>query len=781
MKISLNILKQLTKSLEISTKEIENKLTSLGIEVEGVSDSYPSFYGVVVGEIKNVFKHPNSDKLKLCQVDVKGQNLLSIVCGASNVSIDSRVAVAMIGSKLHLNKPEPLIIERRSIRGVESEGMLCSENELGLSEDANGIMILNKSYPIGSNLSELIPRDTVFDITVTPNRADVLSHIDYVKKSKKLEILTTDCSHYVGTIVKHVMIRPSPIWLQQQLRVLGIKPINNVVDVTNYVSALIGKPLHAFDLEKISGEKITVKSGNPFSEKFIGLDGKEYTISNNMITICDNNKVLALGGILGGMNSAVGNETKHILLESACFNPVRIRLTSKKLGLQTDASYRFERGIDSTLVRQGAELAIRLILEIAGGSNVECFENECEFLPKRTVKVNFDFVKKMLGMELDLMLIEKIGFECESKDSSGILFRIPSWRLDVATEADIVEEVARLYGYDNIPVAEYLISSYPKPSNKFILVENLLHEKMVGLGFNEIITSPLISEQKASLFSSDYVKTINSISQDHTSLRGSLLPGFLQVISHNQNRGITQLRMFEVGNIFALSSSVKDDLIQGTIEGYMEKTVLGFCITGSAFQRNWIQEKRDVTFYDCRSIVEGLARSFFPKYRLLFHETKNLELNILVVNLPKRLEISELCIGRLRVISKDILTYFDLKNLVFYVEIDISQVIRLVNTTDIKIVQPSKYPVVRRDLAFLVKNETSVQDMIETIYGVDEMVTYASMFDMYHLSIDDKSRSCAFRVELESNEATLNEAQIQNVISRIEIELEKTYGAKLRA
>lgn len=824
MKISLQWLKKFAPDLSSDQYTIASRLTSLGIEVESVEQLGGTFTKVVVGKVRDCQKHPNADKLSLCKVDVGKANpsgeLLSIVCGAPNVAAGQTVAVALVGAELKMKSGETLKIKKSKIRGEISEGMICAEDELGLSDNHDGIMILPDDYAIGEPFETYLERDTVFEISITPNRPDWLSHQGVARELvgdanlKRLEAPTLNfststnritiedtagCSHYVAVLIDSVRVAPSPEWLQTLLRAVGLRPINNIVDVTNYVLYSIGQPLHAFDLDMLKEERIVVR--NNCAGAFKTLDGKERDLKEGMTMICDAEKPVAIGGVMGGLESEISLQTTRVLLESAYFNPSRIRKTAKALGISTDASHRFERGVDRAQIRYAAELATKLILELAGGQVIEASEVLLEPLKPVEIALDPKRAKALIGAEIstDTMtaMLEHIGIRQVKEEGEKKIFSIPSFRVDMSQEADLIEEIVRVYGYDNILPAEKMNATYPQSDDQLATFDDQLREMMIGFGFREILTNPLLPLDEVKEFIENPIRTLNPVSEEMDALRPSLLPSFLKVVAHNLNRGNKDMRLFEIGHTFEPDEN-------GTyIKGYGEHNRLGVLITGKRHPTQWNMSREDADFFDLKGVVEMLLKRLrcFDKSKFVAYTHNRLRLEIQAVSHVEetlktssngaRSDASKSIAGTLEIVPKHILRRYEIEQPVFYAEFDMS-VLRQATRLSIRYQEPAKFPAVLRDLAFFVPTHVKASDMMEEMLKADKMIQSVTIFDVYEpkrelkkdLSKEEPAgkakRSIAFSLKLVSYERTMTDEEIARITASVAEQISSKFGAELR-
>jgi len=806
MKVSLNWLKLFAPSLSDSSENIAQKLTSLGLEVEAVEEIGPRFTNVVVGKVLEVKSHPNADRLRICQVSVGEEEPLQIVCGAPNVAQDQLVPVAKIGAMLQPGTENEFKIKKSKIRGELSQGMICAEDELGLSDNHEGIMVLDSTYTIGTPFETYLESDTIYEIGITPNRPDALSHagvardlvgvknivwpkeaeVTYKNNDSSLDIEDeTGCPIYTGVIIRGVEIKDSPAWLKNHLNAIGVRPINNVVDITNYILHAVGQPLHAFDLKNVAGEKIVVKSS--FDTSFTTLDEKQRQIKPGMIMICDVEKPVAIGGVMGGQNSEISQTTTDILLESAYFDPSRTRKTSKLLGLSTDSSYRFERGIDYGSVQRASKMAVQLILELAGGTVEKAFEfntmpqepKTIQFRPKRTNEV----LGVTIQAEKMAEILESLGFVISLKTDTAFTVQIPSYRPDVSQEIDLVEEIARVYGYDNIEASEKMIAAYPEKRDKKEFFTDYLRSLMIGLNFKEVLTNPLLPTEEAGKFSHNTVQTLNPISEDMASLRPSLIPSFLKIISRNCDFGNTNQMIFEVGHTFEKSSTENNSSENSFVEGYIEKTVLCLAITGKRQPTGWQQKSESVDFFDLKGATELLLRKLklLEKSKFMLYNRSCLLLEVEKDTQKKTTQ--NVVAGKLEEVSGDVLKQFDISQPVYVAEFDLN-VLKMTSGFDVTYVPPAKYPVVQKDLAFLLPKDVHSQNVIKLIKSCDELVQDIKVFDVYEGNAKDSTynnkRSVAFSLSLVCQTHTLTDNEIHTLLNRIIEKVSQEFGADLR-
>ncbi len=805
MKISYNWLKQFIK-IDLPSEETAAMLTDLGLEVE-IVEKFQSvkggLIGVVVGEVKTCEKHPDADRLNVTTVDV-GDSILQIVCGAPNVAAGQKVPVALIGTKLFDKEGNEFEIKKGKIRGVESHGMICAEDELGLGENHDGIMILDKKLKAGTTLAEVlkIENDEVFEIGLTPNRADAMSHFGVARdlragmllKSLNVELISPSVSgfrvdkrvlkidvdvvdsklapRYCGVTISGISIQPSPAWLQNRLKAIGITPKNNVVDVTNYILHDFGQPLHAFDASKINGKVIikTVKAGT----KFTTLDDIERTLHEDDLMICDDKGPMCIAGVFGGKNSGVTENTTNIFLESAYFDPVSVRKTAKRHQLSTDASFRFERGIDPTLTEYALKRAAMLIQEVAGG---EITSDIIDFYPKKiedfAVFLNFDKTAKLIGEDLPKETIKKIlaslDIKINSISDAGLGLTIPAFRVDVQREVDVIEEILRVYGYNNINFSKKLNATVANsPRTEDYKIQNIIAQQLNSLGFNEMmansLTTPEYVQLSQLLKEENNIAMLNPLSNDLSVMRQSLLFSGLEAISYNINRRNSDLKLFEIGKTYHKS-----------LTGPTEKKHFTLFSTGNRNAETWTGVQKPTDFFLFKGYVTAiLTRLGFQKIN-----EKPLESDVFAEGIA--ITVGNDIVVELGTIKKPILKYFDIKQEVFFADFNWDLVLKLLSNK-IKYQDIPKYPEVRRDLALLV--DTTIA--YSTVYSIavqteKSLLKSINLFDVYEGgNLPEGKKSYAVSFVIQDTTKTLTDTQIDKIMGKLQSNFEKQLGAQLR-
>ncbi|PKQ46537.1 phenylalanine--tRNA ligase subunit beta [Confluentibacter flavum] len=808
MKISYNWLKQFIK-IDWTPEQTSELLTDLGLEVEGI-ESYQSvkggLEGVVVGEVLTCIKHPNADKLRITTVNIGEDNPLQIVCGAPNVAVGQKVPVATIGTTLYTKEGESWTIKKGNIRGEESHGMICAEDELGLGASHEGILVMDDTFQVGISVAEIfeVENDHVFEIGLTPNRADAMSHLGtardlkagLIQKDISLEFITPSVSafhvdnrtlkidvdvknkelapRYCGVTISGIKVEASPAWLQNRLKAIGLKPINNIVDATNYVLHDLGQPLHAFDTVKITGHKIEVKTV-PSGTKFTTLDGVERELHEDDLMICDAEKPMCIAGVFGGIHSGVSDDTTSIFLESAYFNPVSIRKSAKRHGLNTDASFRFERGIDPNITEYALKRAALLIQEVAGG---EITSDIVDIYPKKIedfqVRLSFENAKKLIGEEIPKEIIKRILTSLEIKvnnvTETGLGLTVPAYRNDVLREADIIEEILRVYGYNNIKTSEKLNASVSSLSRfEDHKIQNVVGNQLAAQGFLEImansLTTPSYIALTGQLKEEHNITILNPLSGDLSVLRQSLLFSGLEALSYNINRKRGDLKLFEFGKTYHAFNEKREEFKHLTV-----------FVSGNKNQEHWHapNEKSDFFFLKgtINALLERLGISRYnetPINNDLFSEG-------LAISLGKKQLVD------FGLVKKSILKHFDISQDVMFADVHWDTILEVIKSNSIKFKAIPKYPEVRRDFALLI-DESVTFESIHTIAKQSEkrLLKGINLFDVYqgkNLPQGKKSYAVSFTLQDENN--TLTDKQIDKIMSTLQTQFESQLGAELR-
>ena len=800
MKISLNWLNDYIDLKSIPVDQIISTLNMSGLEVEDVINEREIYKDFISALVVEKVKHPNADKLSVCKVS-DGKNILQVVCGAPNVQADQKIVFAPIGTIIPNGGYK---ISKAKLRGVESFGMICSENELLISNDHSGIMVLDNSVKEGTPISDVLGlNDVILDIAITPNRPDALSHIGVARdlsalfnlelkipsikliesakeSSSAAEIIIEDkknCPRYSSRIILNVDIKESPEWLKNRLTKIGLRPINNVVDVTNYVMYECGQPLHAFDLDRLEGKKIIVGSTDVES-KFVTLDSKERDLPKNTLLICDAAKPIAIAGVMGGENSEINSATKNILIESAYFNPSSIRRTSRLLGLSTDASYRFERTTNFDQTVWASERAAQLISELGGG---EILKHSIDIYPVNIqlnqVKLRFNQVKRILGFDIASNrineIILKLGFKILNENSESLQLLVPAFRPDIEREIDVIEEIARINGYDNIPTETKISFSFKKNIDQTFFSDSI-RNVCTSLGLFEMINNPLQSEKVASI-TGQKIKVLNPQNLDMEFLRTSLLPGALTIVGKNNNLGEKDLALFEIGDVFNLGEG-KNSI--NSFEDFTESQRLLILLSGRNSLKEWYS---DEDFFDLYSL-KGLVDSFLVKFSLdnvlndVYYASGNEIFDLFIGKTIKNNQIGSG--GRVR---KNILKQFGIAQNVFAFEFDIEQ-LKHINADNKKYSEPLKYPKVVRDFAFILDDSITYEQLRKFIQSKSsELLKSVKLFDVFsNKSLGENKRSLAIQLEYYSIERTLTDEEVEKEWSQLINLIQKEFRAQLR-
>lgn len=809
MKVSYNWLKQYT-TISATPEELDKILTDTGLEVEGVEKIEAvkgGLTGVVVGKVLTCEKHPDADKLKVTTVDVGAGEPLQIVCGAPNVAAGQKVVVATVGTTLWPTPEEAFKIKLSKIRGVESQGMLCAEDELGIGKSHAGIMVLDEAIEVGTPASKVfnLEDDYTIEIGLTPNRADAMGHIgvvrDYIayanfhqQASLKLEMPNvqdcstgtnqktvsievadaTLCPKYAGLTIDGVTIKPSPSWLQNKLRAVGISPINNIVDITNYVMRELGTPLHAFDYEQLNG-KIVVRNAKA-GEKFVTLDGVERTLSSQNLMITNGEENLCIAGVYGGLNSGVKESTTTVFIESAYFNPVSVRKTAKEHGLSTDASFRFERGVDPSLTEYALRRCASLILEIAGGEIAmpEVVIGSTE--ASRQVEFSYTRCNQLIGTTISKEQVKEIlsylDINVLAEQDDLLTLSVPTYRVDVLREADVIEEVLRIYGFNNVPLPEKMnmsVGVFPKPDIE--KVQATLSEFLVGKGFSEMMNNSLTKSSYIEKFGGETLKSahnvpiLNPLSNDLDVMRQSMVFNALETIEHNQNRQNPDLKLFEFGKVYH------------KFENYTENKRLLLAVTGKSNQENWNDSNDSNSFYSLKGYVMAILKRLGLDQ---FVKEKALEQHDLLDGL--KLSVLKNQIGQIGIVSASIRKHFGIKNDVFIADLDWDAILSSLKMVKIQYQELPKTFAVRRDFSLLLDNSVTYAQIEEIAKNADKKILkQVGLFDVYEgKNLPEGKKSYAVSFIFQDAEKTLQDAQIDGVMLKIRKGLEDQLGAELR-
>lgn len=801
MNISFNWLNEFLK-INLKIDEVCEILTDIGLEVEGIVEYQNvkgNFEGLIVGEVIQCEKHPNADRLKLTKVNI-GQETLQIVCGAPNVNINQKVIVATVGTTIYPTNGEKFKINKSKIRGEISFGMICAEDEIGLGNSHDGIMILENSIKVGTQISDLYENynDKIINIGLTPNRSDAMSHMGVardlraalIQKGIKSELITPSvssfhinsrtqkvnvyvedskmCPRFSGVCIDNIIVKDSPKWLQNKLKAIGIVPINNVVDITNYVLHESGNPLHAYDLDKISTKSIHVKTLKNNSN-FTTLDGKSRQIRDSDLMICDNDTPMCLAGIFGGSKHGISINTSSIFLESAYFNPVTIRKSAKYHGLNTDASFRFERGTSIENVEYALKRAAILICELCDGKISSDIIDEFPKKPNEvSILLNFEKTNRLIGQEIPREEIKSIltslDFKINNITETGVGITVPFYRHDIYRECDVVEEILRIYGYNKINLSNKLsIPINIGNENLSFKIEKTIAQSLTPLGFNEIMNNSLTNNQ-LNLFNRKDVVILNSISNDVSKLRTTLLESSLKTLKYNINRKNENLKYFEFGKIY---ESINDS--------YNENRRLSITYSGKILSKSWRNEFINAEFYSLKNIVINI----FSKLSIEFNE-KPIELNGFEKTLGLFIKDKKLAI--IGLVDKNTCGQFDIKQEVFYASIDIDLVHKYLNTNFQKYKPLSKFQPVEKDMSFIIDKNIEYSQIKDLLMKSQiKNLINMNLFDVYEGDkIGNNKKSYALNFTLSNSEKTLNEKEIHLAMNKIQDKLKNNFKAILR-
>ena len=795
MKVTVDWLRQYV-AFDQSPREVAGILTMLGLEVDSIHHINHEFHNVIVGEIIDIRKHEQKENLSICTVNI-GKETLRLVCGAPNVAKGIKAPVAIVGSRL----PGGVTVKSSMIHGYESPGMICSEAELGLSHQSEIIMVLNENATIGQDLKDVLDRgEVVIEIDLTPNRPDCLGaigiareigafnrtfvtkpHINLnetatLKTSEKISVIIENpesCPRYTARYIDEVKIGPSPRWLIQKLEAVGLRTINNVVDITNFVMMETGQPLHAFDYDLLTDKKIVVRHAK-HGETFTTLDEKHHTLSNQMLMICDGERPVALAGVMGGLNSEITDRTTTVLLESAYFTPANIRKTSKQLGISSDSSQRFERGVDPDGLIYALDRASQLIQELAGGKIaqgcVDCYPSPIE---KRNVDLRVERVNHLLGTSIQRDEVVDIlqRLECHIKPNGNVLHvQIPSFRIDIEREVDLIEEVARVYGFHRIeekPNASIALIQSFKTEERF---SQMLRNISAAMGYNEVLTHSLINSHWAEKFSPyPVVRLKNALSEDLGTLRTSMIPGLLQIVKWNKNRSIHNQRLFELGHIFYWTDESRNS--------HHEEGKIALIRIGDVSPVNWLVKPRSATFYDLKGDVFSLLEQlkinnieFFTSSRN-FLDHRSIELSIGAKNF-----------GYIGAVAPEILEKIDIAEDIFIAELDIAILAEHYNW-DRKFQPIPRYPATKRDISILLDEQIPIQEVEKVIHQTGKKYLQSiKLFDYYKgKQVAETKKSLTFSLMFYSMDRTLTEKEVDSELELIIQSLKSKLNAQLRA
>ena len=820
MNISYNWLKEYV-DFDLTPEEVAAALTSIGLEtgsVEEVQTIKGGLEGLVIGEVLTCVEHPNSDHLHITTVNLGNGEPTQIVCGAPNVATGQKVVVATLGTKLY-DGDECFTIKKSKIRGVESIGMICAEDEIGIGTSHDGIIVLPEQAVPGTLAKDYynVKSDYVLEVDITPNRADACSHYGVARdlyayliqngKQATLKCPSVDafavenhdldikvtvenseaCPRYAGITVKGVTVKESPEWLQNKLRLIGVRPINNVVDVTNYIVHAFGQPLHCFDADKIKGGEVIVKTlseGTPF----VTLDGVERKLNERDLMICNKEESMCIAGVFGGLDSGSTEATTNVFIESAYFHPTWVRKTARRHGLNTDASFRFERGIDPNITIYCLKLAAIMVKELAGGTISSEIKDVCvapaqDFIVELAYEKVNSLVGKVIPVETIKSIVKSLEMKVTNETAEGLTLAVPPYRVDVQRDCDVIEDILRIYGYNNVEIPSTLKSSLTTKGeeDKSNKLQNLIAEQLVGCGFNEILNNSLT---RAAYYdgleaypSNHLVMLLNPLSADLNSMRQTLLFGGLESIAHNANRKNADLKFFEFGNCYYFDADKKNP--EKTLAAYAEDYHLGLWVTGKKVSNSWIHADENSTVYELKAYVENILKRLGLDLR-----------NLVVGNLTDDIFAAALTVhtrggkrlATFGVVTKKLLKAFDIDNEVYYADLDWKELMRAIRSVKVSFKEISKFPAVKRDLALLLDKNIQFAEIEKIAYETEKkLLKEVELFDVYegkNLEAGKKSYAVSFLLQDETQ--TLNDKMIDKIMSKLVKNLEDKLGAKLR-
>ena len=820
MNISYNWLKEYV-DFDLTPEEVAAALTSIGLEtgsVEEVQTIKGGLEGLVIGEVLTCVEHPNSDHLHITTVNLGNGEPTQIVCGAPNVATGQKVVVATLGTKLY-DGDECFTIKKSKIRGVESIGMICAEDEIGIGTSHDGIIVLPEQAVPGTLAKDYynVKSDYVLEVDITPNRADACSHYGVARdlyayliqngKQATLKCPSVDafavenhdldikvtvenseaCPRYAGITVKGVTVKESPEWLQNKLRLIGVRPINNVVDVTNYIVHAFGQPLHCFDADKIKGGEVIVKTlseGTPF----VTLDGVERKLNERDLMICNKEEAMCIAGVFGGLDSGSTEATTNVFIESAYFHPTWVRKTARRHGLNTDASFRFERGIDPNITIYCLKFAAIMVKELAGGTISSEIKDVCvapaqDFIVELAYEKVNSLVGKVIPVETIKSIVKSLEMKVTNETAEGLTLAVPPYRVDVQRDCDVIEDILRIYGYNNVEIPSTLKSSLTTKGeeDKSNKLQNLIAEQLVGCGFNEILNNSLTRaayyDGLESYPSNHLVMLMNPLSADLNSMRQTLLFGGLESIAHNANRKNADLKFFEFGNCYYFDADKKNP--EKTLAAYAEDYHLGLWVTGKKVSNSWIHADENSTVYELKAYVENILKRLGLDLR-----------NLVVGNLTDDIFAAALTVhtrggkrlATFGVVTKKLLKAFDIDNEVYYADLDWKELMRAIRSVKVSFKEISKFPAVKRDLALLLDKNIQFAEIEKIAYETEKkLLKEVELFDVYegkNLEAGKKSYAVSFLLQDETQ--TLNDKMIDKIMSKLVKNLEDKLGAKLR-
>ena len=820
MNISYNWLREYLQ-FEMTPQQTADMLTSIGLEtgsVEEIQTIRGGLEGLVIGEVLTCTEHPNSDHLHLTTVNTgNGGEPLKIVCGAPNVAAGQKVVVATVGTRLWFGEEE-ITIKRSKIRGEESFGMICAEDEIGIGSSHDGIIVLPPDAVVGTPAKEYynVKSDWVLEVDITPNRVDAASHYGVARdlaaaltqagipcKRQKpsvdafaadktdggIEVIVEDleaCPRYSGLTIRGVTVQESPDWLKHRLQVIGLRPINNIVDITNYLLHETGHPLHAFDAAHISGNEVVVRT-LPEKSKFVTLDEQERELSDRDLMICNSDEGMCIAGVFGGLHSGVTMETRDIFLESAYFNPTRVRKTARRHGLNTDSSFRFERGADPNNTLYVLKRAALLVKELAGGT----IEGEIRDIyptpvEKATVNLAYKKVNSLIGKEIPAETVKNIlrslEIEIEQENGEELTLRIPTYRVDVTRDVDVIEDILRIYGYNNVEFSHSLKGnlSYQTATDRKHKLQTLISEQLTAAGFSEILNNSLTKksyyEPLTSYPAPHCVSLVNPLSGDLSVMRQTMLFGGLESIAYNRNRKQGDLRLYEFGNCYRYDGEKQQQ--EQILAPYSEETMIGLWLCGKRTRKNWAAAEEQTSVYELKAHLENILRRLGINGNGIRQEELQNDLYSTAMSLRTRKEL----IGSFGIVHPQLCKLFDIDTEVFYAEMSWDKLMQESDKKSVSFTEISRFPAVSRDLALLIDQGVSFAQ-IEKVARTTEkkLLKQVALFDVYEgKKLPEGKKSYAVNFLLQDETKTLNDKQIDGVMKRIRQNLEQELGAELR-
>ncbi len=820
MNISYNWLKEYV-DFDLTPEEVSAALTSIGLETDGVEEVQSikgGLEGLVVGEVLTCEPHPNSDHMHITTVDLGEGEPVQIVCGAANVAAGQKVIVATLGTKLY-DGDQSFTIKKSKLRGVESNGMICAEDEIGVGTSHDGIIVLPQDVVPGTLAKDYynIKSDYVFEVDITPNRADACSHYGVARdlyawlvqngyqtslhrpETSEFKVDNHDmdidvvventeaCPRYAGVAIKNVTVKESPEWLQNKLRLIGVRPVNNIVDITNYILHAYGQPMHCFDADKIKGGKIVVKTCQE-GTKFVTLDEVERKLSERDLMICNAEEPMCIAGVFGGLDSGTTEATKDVFLESAYFHPTWVRKTARRHGLSTDSSFRFERGIDPNGTIYALKEAAILVKELAGGEIAsDIKDNYPAPVAYFAVELSYEYVNSLVGKVIPAETIKSIVTSLEMKivaeTAEGLSLSVPAYRVDVQRPCDVVEDILRIYGYNNVEIPTSLKSSLNVEGevDKSVKLQNLVSEQLVGCGFNEILNNSLTA---ASYYDGletykpeNLVRVMNPLSNDLNVMRASLLFGGLECIQHNANRKNADLRFFEFGNCYHFNAEKKNP--EKVLAAYSEELHLGLWLTGKYISNSWAHPDMNSSVYELKAYVLNIFSRLGVNLGAMVFGNLSDDIYSVAISIHTR---GGKLVATFGVLSKKLQKAFDIDNEVYYADINWKELMKAIKGKKVTYTEISKFPAVKRDLALLIDKKVQFAEIEKIAYETDKkLLKSVELFDVYEgKNLEAGKKSYAVSFVLQDENATLNDKQIDKLMQKLIANLQNKLDAKLR-